>query len=554
MTPEEPAEPDWDLLPGYPERFFNLEPGYDRRDLKRAYNRLLRRFKPEKFPEEFKRLRSAFEDLERTLKYAARRGDSESYEGDDSEEVPDGTQPSESSHPGFDCIERIKRESPEQVAIALESFEPKTSEHWCQLALLREGVPDAMRFVFYETLIAGVRATDGAQSVTALLYEACRETVPQELRLRLLEQMHELCEEGHGNLGVCAEGFFYLTERLWLDLATSMEFPDFAELLQSEREAFGDEAFEGYLGLLIRLLPRLGLRGDPDWVNEATELIDEHYHSLAPGAQNAVLEADWVERYRASRHWLVNGHPLRDQIDRTLVMMSAGDPVAGPAAVSDLFAELRRDPDALLDAFEPGEVGEFDSFLDPLWWYAEENEAELGGARRHRHPNKMKSRVLNFARRVESRTDWSPLGVLWLACTLGTLGVMLALVIVLPCAIAVQFTEGEPIWRFASIIGWLLFVFKGKVSGVTLASLMLMPSTRWSRVFSKRIYAKYWRSMLVEFLGSTHIPHDALLQNLYSIDDPGISNCQFLAEHASDDPAVSLVSLAMQFDSSSTSS
>ena len=108
-------------------------------------------------------------------------------------------------------------------------------------------------------------------------------------------------------------------------------------------------------------------------------------------------------------------------------------------------------------------------------------------------------------------------------------------------------TGGQPIWRFASIIGWLLLVFKGKVAGTPLSGLMLMPSTRWSRIFSKRIYAKSWRAMLMEFLGSTRLPHDMVIQALYSIDDPGISNCQFLAEHASEDPAISLCGLASQF-------
>ena len=118
--------------------------------------------------------------------------------------------------------------------------------------------------------------------------------------------------------------------------------------------------------------------------------------------------------------------------------MSAGDPKAGPAALSELLAEFREDPEALRSAFDPAEVGEFESFLDPLWWYAEENEAELGGAPRHPDQERVEGRVLGFARSLESRTDWSPLGVLWLACTFGTLALMAVLMIGLPCALAVK--------------------------------------------------------------------------------------------------------------------
>ena len=57
----ESTDPDWSHLPHDPERFFSLDPGYDRKTLKRAYNRLLRQYKPEKFPEEFQKLRAAFD-------------------------------------------------------------------------------------------------------------------------------------------------------------------------------------------------------------------------------------------------------------------------------------------------------------------------------------------------------------------------------------------------------------------------------------------------------------------------------------------------------------
>ncbi|HVW00330.1 MAG TPA: J domain-containing protein, partial [Planctomycetaceae bacterium] len=66
-----PPDPDWSLLPHDPEKFFGLDEFYDRRDLKRAYNQYLKRFKPEKHPEEFQRLRAAYEGLEQRLRYGA---------------------------------------------------------------------------------------------------------------------------------------------------------------------------------------------------------------------------------------------------------------------------------------------------------------------------------------------------------------------------------------------------------------------------------------------------------------------------------------------------
>ena len=62
-------EPDWSLLPQHPQAFFELDDGFDQKTLKRVYNRLLKKYKPEKAPDEFKRLRRAYEDLDEQLRY-----------------------------------------------------------------------------------------------------------------------------------------------------------------------------------------------------------------------------------------------------------------------------------------------------------------------------------------------------------------------------------------------------------------------------------------------------------------------------------------------------
>ncbi len=60
----EPVEPDWNRLPHDPVGFFGLPDDFDRIALKRSYNALLKRYKPEKFPGEFQRIRMAYEQLD----------------------------------------------------------------------------------------------------------------------------------------------------------------------------------------------------------------------------------------------------------------------------------------------------------------------------------------------------------------------------------------------------------------------------------------------------------------------------------------------------------
>ncbi len=66
---DDDSPPAWHLLPDDPVGFFGLASGYDRKDLKRAYNALLRRYKPDKAPQEFQKLRAAFEQLDGELRY-----------------------------------------------------------------------------------------------------------------------------------------------------------------------------------------------------------------------------------------------------------------------------------------------------------------------------------------------------------------------------------------------------------------------------------------------------------------------------------------------------
>ena len=73
------APVDWSLLPQAPLAFFGLSASFARKELKRAYNRLLRQFKPEKHPQEFQQIRAAYELLDNQLRYGAASAPSQTY-------------------------------------------------------------------------------------------------------------------------------------------------------------------------------------------------------------------------------------------------------------------------------------------------------------------------------------------------------------------------------------------------------------------------------------------------------------------------------------------
>ena len=61
-------EPDWNLLPRFPLAFFGFTKGATREQIKQAYSLLIRKYKPDKFPSEFKRIRAAYEQLDLLLR------------------------------------------------------------------------------------------------------------------------------------------------------------------------------------------------------------------------------------------------------------------------------------------------------------------------------------------------------------------------------------------------------------------------------------------------------------------------------------------------------
>ena len=72
------SDPAWHHLPHDPRSFFDLAEGFDRRDLKRAYGKLIRQFKPETHPQEFQRIRAAYEQLENAERYGRNQAESQS--------------------------------------------------------------------------------------------------------------------------------------------------------------------------------------------------------------------------------------------------------------------------------------------------------------------------------------------------------------------------------------------------------------------------------------------------------------------------------------------
>jgi hypothetical protein len=201
----QPEEPDWSLLPYDAVGFFQLESGYERNDLRRAYNRLIRTYKPERYPAEFQKIRAAFEQLDNGLRYgrnspvvsAEQMVSVDAWqelvsETGDVEAAPEPHQRSagtkserrtethRKSRPDFiqRIVREVRRTGPAAVFDRLNDKQDKSPAEYYVLALLSDATasPSIMRFI--KCLMAGLRDHPGERGLSSLLYATLRQQVP----------------------------------------------------------------------------------------------------------------------------------------------------------------------------------------------------------------------------------------------------------------------------------------------------------------------------------------------------------------------------------------
>lgn len=184
-APEEP-QPEWSLLPHDPAGFFGLSNPIDRKDLKRAYNKLLRRFKPEKAPEEFQKIRAAYESLDERLRYGAPTAapptesiDWASALGAESVDaasevkhdvVHQGPAPERPAPPPT-LEERLENESVDALYAELAAAPDKSPYDYYALALMADVVERDKPLRFAEWLLSGIAKHDDCGPLVRLLHD-----------------------------------------------------------------------------------------------------------------------------------------------------------------------------------------------------------------------------------------------------------------------------------------------------------------------------------------------------------------------------------------------
>lgn len=335
-----PIEPHWNLLPDDPEAFFGLAGEYDLRDLKRKYNSYIRQFKPERFPDEFQRIRAAFERLNDALRYHERPRSSTiqpdlqfdwtfseptKHNSQPEELPPELAEPREFPWPDHSrpversdglsaqsdplrLHERISDESLPGIFEDLKQKEEKTPYDYYSLAVMSDVQLDEPHAFAY-WLLEGLQAHPDEPALFELLRQYfASQPVPDGLP-ELLEATSR---------AVRTDRFYYLTERAWDELLRHDAFSDFREHLETCEANLLDHRIDHMLVFYLHILKTAVWKASDHWLREKFAEIEAHYERLPYWAEEEIDFLEQVDHYRSQRSEFLEGGPVHIMLDQAI--------------------------------------------------------------------------------------------------------------------------------------------------------------------------------------------------------------------------------------------
>lgn len=384
--PDEPP-PDWSLLPHDAAGFFGLFDPIDRKDLKRAYNKLLRRFKPEKAPEEFQWIRAAYESLDERLRYgdasAATPQAPINWNAAANNNQPPATAAPEGSPPSGDAPqyeiihqppdtpaektpsevldERLDRDSPQELYAELAAAPEKSPYEYYALAVMSDVVDRGKPLRFAEWLLSGLTKHPDSGPLWRLLHDYLRGPLPDGAEETLLPALARVAGD---------DSFYPLTEPLWLALLRAPTGGDpverVARLLQQCERELRDERIAGRMAFYIQLAKASLLASDHPWPGEALDFLESNFEHAPPWLEADLDMLGVMRDYRAVRQRFAAKHPLCRRLDAALRDYFLQDQQEGDRAVVAAQVAITEDLDALMAAFPLSDNDLHEHFF-PLW-------------------------------------------------------------------------------------------------------------------------------------------------------------------------------------------
>ena len=493
--------PDWGLLPRRPREFFGLPREFDDKQLKRAYNQLIRRYKPERHAQEFQQIRAAFEALRQPRHMFPQIVGSwpAPARNPNPHPNPNPTPKEERVTNGLDARTELGAVPASEVYRRLRQTTPKSPHHYRQLALLADVAPHPGEESFAGWIVEGLGAFPSDLALARLLCCYCERGVAIDEAPTLLRHMASR-----------APSYVWhpMTQPLWLQLAREGPFSEFRELFDRLIGAFENVAPEACAAATVQILPWVVLDADEEWLMRVWQ--DIHGQNGPPSLRYNADSFDDIDRlevmlrYRGQRRAFLDGSAPWQRIDEIVRTVIEGPRARAESAVTAWRVETAADPAPLLRSIPSEGVD-----LSAAYLLLAESVHEIDS--RHEPTHKSASSVVERAERVltfvEARTARSALGMLGL-------GLWIAALVVVPMAlIAVTWSVASKADEAFGTVGF----------AVVLAVLGLVSYVVWDRRVRRSVYPqvdrwhgrlchrRLWRNLVAREMVAQLVPRTAVV-------------------------------------------
>ncbi len=491
------SKPDWSLLPHQPIAFFGLTEGFEKRDLKRAYSRLIKVYKPEQHQEEFKRIRAAYESLEAQFRYRGHgtAAGMASFSTGTKHSIEQPAKPLSNSGPSL--LRTFTDSGLEKTIQYIKAKNTRSPTEWIQLALLEdEHLDDPL--TLYRSLFAGAQATGCDPTILNFMQLCMNEELDAANASQLLFSLTKLVASTPGEVGIAPYSYWFLTESLWLQTLTKADFKSYTDLLEQCSKAVGAEGSGGELVFMIRLLRRSMLRADPSWWREKWEDVLHAYNHLDYSLKEEVDGIEWISNYRDQRDAMRSAGSIGLLLDEAIVAIIEKDDTEGELIFRRVMLTCLDRSEELFAAFSFGERLQFG--FDLLDWHANELGATQGLSSFEQNDREEFRVVGEFSRLLLRRIKRTFLGRIWTLCTVAFVFASLCAWIA-PWAIAIYYSplENTPVLFFPAATSALLAF--GYYKGWSWLSCNTL-----EKVIVTRLHRSTCRELISKFLRESHIP------------------------------------------------
>lgn len=351
---------DLNYLPHDPVGFFELPDSYDRRDLKRAYGKAIRQYKPETHPQEFQLIREAYERLEKQLRYGQQQQQRaeavDAWAPPAAEEFATESAAQAERQPAQRqlSVRELALVDPAAAMSKLQEQSRRTAQDYYLAAILVDAAGGKMTAKYLGELLDGLMVYPHDPGLIALATEYLKTEVPDSMAGKIVQFVAKKLR---------SPLFYMLTESLWVRMVNTMPFDEFESLLSGCERLITQSQPGTRRTFFLRLL-RSGIWvASPEWTNRILYEIESHSAGMDQGTEYELEFLTEIQKLMQSGE--SRSGPVRSQLFAAMRLICQHDEPASLAKVNQILSDLGRDSTAIQTAFPVNESLEDND--DEIW-------------------------------------------------------------------------------------------------------------------------------------------------------------------------------------------